>query len=69
MASKRFHWTTKPDYQAQCQDCGWEQNSRAALGQAAQHHDRTGHSVRVGVESAVYYETRERYEAREGRPR
>jgi hypothetical protein len=61
--SKRFHWTTKPDYMAECQDCPWVMHSRNALGTAARHHDSTGHKVRIGVESAVYYQTRESYDA------
>lgn len=62
----RFHWSTKPDYYAQCQDCGWELMSRNALGVAAKHHDATGHTVRVGVENAIWYETPARYDARRG---
>lgn len=43
-------------YLAECQDCGWMSGwSRNALGLAAQHHDRTGHLVRCGVERAIYY--------------
>lgn len=61
---KRFHWTTKPDYDAECMDCGWRCSGRNALGTAARHHDSTKHNVRVGVETAVYYCTRESFEAR-----
>lgn len=64
MPAERFHWTVKPDYRAECQDCDWLQAGPQALGSAARHHDATRHTVRVEVESAVYYETRERYEAR-----
>jgi hypothetical protein len=31
---------------AECQDCGWQgSNYKNALALAAQHHDRTGHTV------------------------
>ena len=60
----RFHWTTKPDYLASCEDCGWELHGHNALGVAARHHDATGHTVHVEVVRSVVYEKRERYEAR-----
>jgi hypothetical protein len=62
--AKRLHWTTKPDFAAECQDCDWTSFGPQGLGSAARHHDSTKHSVRVGVESAVYYETQERMDAR-----
>lgn len=67
MRRNRFHWTVKPDYLAECEDCGWRLHNRNALGTAARHHDATGHTVYVQVESGIYYETRERYEARRAR--
>lgn len=51
----RHHWTTKPDYIAECQGCSWTLQSRNALGVGARHHDSTGHEVRVEVSYAVYY--------------
>lgn len=43
-------------YMAECQECGWMSGwSRNAMGLAAQHHDRTRHLVRVGVDRAVYF--------------
>lgn len=41
-------------YHAVC-ECGWEREGKNALGLAAQHHDKTGHSVRVEVEGMVSY--------------
>jgi len=64
----RNHWTTRPDYAAECQDCPWTCHGKQALGTAARHHDSTLHTVRVGVESAVYYETYERERKRRGLP-
>jgi hypothetical protein len=63
---KRHHWCVKPDYAAECQDCSWTSFGPQGLGSAARHHDATLHTVRVGVESAVYYETYERDRARRG---
>lgn len=42
-------------YLARCHGCDWTQNGKTALGLAAQHHDRTGHSVYVDVEGHVSY--------------
>lgn len=55
MAERRAYWTTKPDYQVECQDCPWEVMGRTGQGLAARHHDATGHIVRVEVLSAIYY--------------
>lgn len=43
------------DYHARCETCGWESFARNALGNAAQHHDHTGHSVSVDVQGQVSY--------------
>lgn len=51
----RARWYTKADETAECQDCDWEDYSRGAMGRAAQHHDRTGHVVRVQQDRAHYY--------------
>lgn len=40
---------------AACRECGWHSNERNALGAAAQHHDRTGHTVRVEQLTTVTY--------------
>ena len=65
----RFHWTTKPEYVAECQvsSCGWSSAAANAQGSAAQHHDRTGHTVRVEVVRVIVYETRDSYLARRER--
>jgi len=60
----RFHWTTRPHYLAECENCGWFRDGRNALGPAARHHDATGHTVHVLVQRKVIYEKRERYEER-----
>lgn len=52
----RAHWSTKPDYNVECQDCGWSIHwAKTGLGLAARHHDSTGHVVRVEVGSTIYY--------------
>jgi len=43
------------DYDAKCRDCGWQSSGKNALGIAAQHHDRTGHSVDIDVSGCVAY--------------
>lgn len=53
--NRRAYWRTKPDYIVECQGCQFEQFGRNALGLAAQHHDRTGHVVRVETSLAIYY--------------
>jgi hypothetical protein len=40
---------------AECQACHWRDSARGALGRAAQHHDRTGHVVRVVLARVVTY--------------
>lgn len=45
------YWT----YNAKCQDCGWAVSGRNGLGLAAQHYDRTGHTVYTNVEGLVKY--------------
>ena len=42
-------------YNVTCQDCGWETYGKNGLGIAAQHHDRTGHTVTIDVEGQVKY--------------
>jgi len=43
------------DYSARCDGCDWTLYSKNALGVAAQHHDRTGHSVHVESAGCVSY--------------
>ena len=43
------------DYSAHCQNCGWHSNAVNALGNAARHHDRTGHTISVDVTGGVTY--------------
>ena len=57
--------TTKRFYEAECQDCGWRQSGRTALGLAAKHYDKTNHVVRVEVIFAVIY-GQSRYFKQEG---
>lgn len=44
-----------PHYDARCQDCEWEQGKRNAVGLAAQHHDKTGHTVTIEVEKVIVF--------------
>jgi len=59
------------DYHAHCEDCNWALKAVNALGLAAQHHDRTGHSVSVEVNGHVSYcddeENERRIKAKENR--
>lgn len=43
------------DYHALCEDCGWESWAKNAQGNAARHHDATGHTVGVDVSGHVRY--------------
>lgn len=45
--------------EAECQVCGWCSGARNALGNAAQHHDKTGHEVYVELTTFVRYGSRE----------
>jgi hypothetical protein len=52
----RARWYTKADYLVECQDCGWTAlGVRTCMGLAAQHHDHTGHVVRVEETRVHYY--------------
>ena len=51
-------------YFARCTECSWELSSKNALGLAAQHHDRTGHSIATDVEGHVDYLTDAEHAAR-----
>ena len=52
------------DYSAECQDCEWQSYARNALGNAAQHHDRTGHNVNIEVQGNVSYCNDDEHERR-----
>lgn len=45
------------DATAECQDCDWTTSSAnaATLGNAAQHHDATGHHVTISITRLVTY--------------
>ena len=40
---------------AGCLDCGWSSSAVNAQANAAQHHDRTQHRVRVSVHTVIEY--------------
>lgn len=40
---------------ADCKTCGWNAQTRNALGLAAQHADRTGHEVHVEQTTIIIY--------------
>jgi hypothetical protein len=40
---------------AECQRCAWTSNARNAHGNAARHHDATGHAVRVDTVRVTIY--------------
>lgn len=52
---RRATRTGETDSIAFCVDCQWTDERRGSLGRAAQHHDRTGHEVRVSVTRVVVY--------------
>lgn len=52
---KLRHTWTSWYYNAVCQDCGWATRGKNGLGLAAQHHDRTGHTVSTDVKGIVQY--------------
>lgn len=47
------------DAYVDCDDCEWKVGSTNSLGLAAQHHDRTGHTVRAHQTVSVIYGTPE----------
>ena len=51
---KRHTWTYWY-YHVECRDCGWKVEGKNGLGLAAQHHDRTGHTIVTEVEGTVSY--------------
>lgn len=65
MRRRRRHTWRHFFYRAECLGCDflveWTKN---ALGLAAQHHDRTGHSIEVDIEGGVTYLNDEDHEKR-----
>lgn len=44
------------DYRAKCDHCEWLSFGKGdGMGVSAQHHDRTGHSVRIEIRQFVQY--------------
>jgi hypothetical protein len=43
------------DVKAWCATCGWESQAKNAHGNAARHHDATGHIVHVEIMQYVIY--------------
>lgn len=52
---KRRTFTGVVEVHAECDDCGWESWAKNAMGNAARHHDATGHVVRVEQVNCVRY--------------
>ena len=59
----RHTWKRQELY-AECQDCDWCLCAKNALGVAAQHHDRTGHSVRIEITGIISYLSEKDHQAR-----
>jgi hypothetical protein len=63
MITLRETHNIRPHFIAECRgserdgrSCSWGPHyTRNAQGLAAQHHDKTGHTVRVEIERTVYY--------------
>ena len=53
--SARKRTVSRPSIDAQCQGCDWTSTAANAVGNAAQHHDRTGHRVAVSVSRLIVY--------------
>lgn len=47
--------STVTDLLAECDGCSWTTTAANGLGNAARHHDATGHVVRVSVTRLVTY--------------
>lgn len=52
---KRRNTETDLGYEAKCRGCGWGVYGKNGLGLAAQHHDRTGHSIQIDIKGVVVY--------------
>lgn len=53
--SRRATSSTLAAASAACRGCSWTTSARNALGNAARHHDRTGHVVSVEEHRQVTY--------------
>jgi hypothetical protein len=53
--SARVMTSTLAAVSATCSGCAWSTSARNALGNAARHHDRTGHVVSVEEHRQVTY--------------
>jgi hypothetical protein len=42
-------------YAAECYGCNWASTAANAMGNAAQHHDATGHAIRIETTRVVTY--------------
>lgn len=55
MNPRRLTSTALLGMNARCHTCDWSRYDNGAQGAAAQHHDRTGHTVSVEVTRCVWY--------------
>jgi hypothetical protein len=55
MSPTRQTATSPPDVRAVCQDCGWTTTAPNGVGNAARHHDASGHVVHVDVRRTIVY--------------
>lgn len=46
---------SRAQYEAQCLGCAWASQAANAMGNAAQHHDATGHAITVDVHRSITY--------------
>lgn len=53
--SARDTSVSSPTFEAECHGCEWTSNAANALGNAARHHDATGHAVTVDTMRTVTY--------------
>lgn len=47
--------TSRASYSATCLGCGWKSSAVNAMGNAARHHDATGHPVTVDTARTVFF--------------
>lgn len=48
-------WKVRPDFEAECLDCGWSAITANAHGLGVQHARKNGHHVRVEVYRVYHY--------------
>jgi hypothetical protein len=53
--SSRATTTATTRLEAACRQCGWRTTASNGLGNAARHHDATGHIVDIAVDREVTY--------------